>query len=186
MARTKRQPDGEPSIPAAVRPAYDAVMGRIEAFCRTYLNEEYEALCRKLAGVLARKRPSPLTRGKPESWASGIVRVIGWVNFLGDPSQPHHMKMADIDEGFGVSEATGSAKSRAIRDLVKIHPLDPEWTLPGRMDENPLIWMLEVNGLIMDIRRCPREVQQVAFGKGLIPYIPADRSTEGEREEEGN
>ena len=106
------------------------------------------------------------------------MRVVGWVNFLGDPSQPHHMKMTDIDEGFGVSEATGSAKSKAIRDLLKIRRFDPEWTLPGRMDDNPLIWMLEVNGLIMDIRSCPREAQVVAFEKGLIPYIPADRADE--------
>ena len=27
----------------------------------------------------------------------------------------------------------------------------------------------------MDIRQAPREVQEVAFEKGLIPYIPADR-----------
>ena len=44
------------------------------------------------------------------------------------------------------------------------------------MDDNPLIWMLEVNGLLMDIRHCPREAQVVAFEKGLIPYIPADRA----------
>jgi hypothetical protein len=139
-------------------------------------------LCRKLAGVLARKRPSPLIRGKPDSWASGIVRVVGWVNFLGDPSQPHHMKMTDIDEAFGVSEATGSAKSMAIRDLLKIGRLDPAWTLPSRMDDNPLIWMLEVNGLIMDIRRCPREAQVIAFEKGLIPYVPCDRRGESPKE----
>jgi hypothetical protein len=35
--------------------------------------------------------------------------------------------------------------------------------------------MLEVNGLMMDIRQAPREVQEIAFQKGLIPYIPADR-----------
>jgi hypothetical protein len=178
MARTKRQPDGEPSIPAAVRPAYDAIVGRIEAFCRAHLDEEYEALCRKLAGVLARKRPSPLLSGKPESWASGIVRVIGWVNFLGDPTQPHHMKMTDIDEGFGVSEATGSAKAKAIRDLLKLRPFDPEWTLPSRLDQNPLAWMIQVNGLIVDARRVPREIQEEAYRKGLIPYIPGDRANE--------
>jgi hypothetical protein len=169
MARTKRQGDGEPSIPAAVRPAYDAVVGRIGAFCWAYLNEEYEALCRKLAGILARKRPSPLTQGKPESWASGIVRVVGWVNFLGDPSHPHHMKMTDIDEGFGVSEATGSAKAKAIRDLLKLRPFDPGWTLPSRLDQNPLAWMIQVNGLIVDARRVPREIQEEAHdGKGEI------------------
>ena len=43
------------------------------------------------------------------------------------------------------------------------------------MDDNPLIWMLSVNGFMMDIRHAPREVQEIAFKKGLIPYIPADR-----------
>ena len=50
-----------------------------------------------------------------------------------------------------------------------------QWTLPSRMDDNPIIWMVEVNGFPMDIRRCPREAQAIAFEKGLIPYIPADR-----------
>jgi hypothetical protein len=121
-------------------------------------------------------------RGKPESWASGIVRVIGWVNFLGDPSQPHHMTMTDIDEGIGVSEATGSAKSMAIRDLLKIYRFDPQWTLPSRMDQNPIAWMVEINGLPADARRVPREIQEEAFRKGLIPYIPGDRADESAEE----
>jgi len=149
-----------------------------DVFCRNHLDEEYATLCRKLAGVLARKRPSPLTRGKPESWASGIVRVIGWVNFLGDPSQPHHMRMTDIDDGFGVSEATGAAKSKAIRDMLKLTGFEAEWTLPGLMEQNPMIWMIEVNGLMVDARQMPREVQEIALRKGLIPYIPGERTAE--------
>ena len=46
---------------------------------------------------------------------------------------------------------------------------------PSRMEDNPLIWMLNVNGFMMDVRKAPREVQQIAFEKELIPYIPADR-----------
>jgi hypothetical protein len=60
--------------------------------------------------------------------------------------------------------------------MLKIRQFDHRWTLPSRMDAISIIWMLEVNGLIMDIRRCPREAQVVAFEKGLIPYIPADRA----------
>ncbi len=82
MARTKRQPSEEPSIPATARPSYDAVVALTDAFCREHLDGEYEAMCRKLAGALARKRPSPLPSGKPETWACGIVRTIGWVNYL--------------------------------------------------------------------------------------------------------
>ena len=176
------RPAEGPRPRAAVRSAHEKIVDLTDAFCREHLDDEYGALCRKLAGVLARKRPSPLTRGKPESWACGIVRVVGWVNFLGDPSQPHHMKMTDIDEGFGVSEATGSAKSKAIRDLLKIRPLDPEWTLPSRMEQNPMAWMIEVNGLIVDARQLPRKLQEEAFRKGLIPYIPADQTNDSAEE----
>jgi hypothetical protein len=167
-------PRGGSTGPTAARAAHDRIVALIDAFCREHLDDEYAAMCRKLAGVLARKRPSPLTRGKPESWASGIVRAIGWVNFLGDPSQPHHMKMTDIDRGFGVSEATGSAKSMAIRNQLKLRAFDPEWTVPSMMDQNPLAWMITVNGLIVDARHMPREVQEAALRKGLIPYIPGD------------
>ena len=178
MARTKRQPSEEPSIPATARPAYDAVVGLTDAFCREHLDGEYEALCRQLAGTLARKRPSPLPSGKPETWACGVVRTIGWVNFLDDGSRQPHLKLTAIDKAFGVAESTGQGKSKAIRTMLKIRQFDHRWTLPGRMDDSPLIWMLEVNGLITDIRRCPREAQAVAFEKGLIPYIPADRADE--------
>ncbi len=34
--------------------------------------------------------------------------------------------------------------------------------------------MLEVNGLLLDIRNAPREAQVDAYKKGLIPYVPAD------------
>jgi hypothetical protein len=176
QAKEGKRTAGDPSIPQAVGPVYEEIVGITDAFCREFLDDEYGVLCRKLAGVLARKRPSPLTRGKPKSWASGIVRAVGWVNFLGDPSQPHHMKMSDIDERIGVSEATGSAKATAIRKLLKLHPLDPEWTLPSRMAKNPLAWIIQVNGLVVDARDLPREIQEEAFRKGLIPYIPEDQS----------
>ena len=101
------------------------IIGLIDQFCKEHLNEEYAMLCRKLAEKLARKRPSPLTRGKLEVWASAIVRVIGWVNFLDDKSQTPHMKFTDIDEAFGISQASGQAKSKVIKDLFKIRPLRP-------------------------------------------------------------
>jgi hypothetical protein len=44
--------------------------------------------------------------------------------------------------------------------------------LTSRIEKNPLIWMLEVNGYMVDVRRMPLEVQQMAFDQGLIPYVP--------------
>ncbi|HVX13659.1 MAG TPA: DUF6398 domain-containing protein [Pirellulales bacterium] len=151
----------------------------IDEFCKEHLNEEYGVLCRKLAEKLARKRPSPLLSGSPYTWASGIVRTVGWVNFLHDKSQTPYMRRSDIDAAFGIGESTGAAKLAAIRKMLGIHQLDPNWSLPSRLDDNPLAWILNINGLMMDIRHCPRELQEIAFEKGLIPYIPADRPQGG-------
>ena len=59
--------------------------------------------------------------------------------------------------------------------MLKLYPFDPNWSLPSRLDDNPMVWMLEYNGIIMDMRLAPRELQEVAFNQGMIPYIPADR-----------
>lgn len=94
--------------------------------------------------MLALKRLSPLSRPKPEQWACAVVRVIGWVNFLDDKSQTPHMKSTDIDKAFGVGESTGQGKAMLIRRMLKIRPMDPEWSLRSRMDQNPLciLWPL--------------------------------------------
>ena len=174
--RKARAVVGGRSVSGEAKAVAEALIRMTDAFCQEFLNEEYAELCRKLATALARKRPSPLLRGRLETWASGIVRAIGWVNFLHDPSQSPHLPLLSIDEAFGIAESTGAAKLKTIRTMFRIRQFDPKWTLPSKMDDNPMVWMLEVNGFLMDIRSAPRELQEVAFQKGLIPYIPADRA----------
>lgn len=38
-----------------------------------------------------------------------------------------------------------------------------------------MVWLLQVNGLAVDIRHAPIELQRLAFEKGLIPLVPAER-----------
>jgi hypothetical protein len=175
-----RKTDSEPPIPAAARPGYDAIVALTDAFCREHLNAEYEALCRKLTATLARKRPSPLTRGRPEVWACAVLRVIGWVNFLDDSSQTPHLKLTAIDRAFGVAESTGQGKAKAIRDLLRIRQFDFRWMLRRRIEESSMAWMVQIGGFIVDARRLKREVQEEAFRKGLIPHVPGEQLQEGE------
>lgn len=162
------------SVPNSMRQIYQAIVQLSDAFCREHLNDGYAAMCRKLAAALARKRPSPLSRGKPEIWACGVVYAIGSVNSLFDSSQTPHMRPADLCQRFGVKQSTCSNKGRLIRDLFFMAQMDPNWHLSSLLDDNPLTWMIEVNGLVVDVRRAPRETQEEAFRSGLIPYIPAD------------
>jgi len=40
------------------------------------------------------------------------------------------------------------------------------------MEKNPMAWIIQVIGLIVDARHAPHGVQEEAFRKGLIPHIP--------------
>jgi hypothetical protein len=164
--------DRTPNPEKAKQHAVEEISGLVDAFCRKHLNEEYAELSRSLVEKLARKRPSPLVSGKPNTWACGIVRTIGWVNFLDDRSQKPHMKLTAIDKAFGVGESTGQGKSMLIRKMLKIRPSDTEWSLRSRMDRSPTAWRIQVNGFLVDARFLKREIQEEALRQGLIPYIP--------------
>ena len=163
------------TVPATMQSIYGAIAELIDAVCQQHLTEEYATLSRELAAALARKRPSPLLRGRPEVWACGIVYALVSVNFLFDKSQQPYLRADELCAAFGVSQSSGSNKAKGIRELFGMHQMDPDWCLPSRVDQNLLVWLLEVNGLLVDVRHMPREVQEIAYRKGLIPYIPADR-----------
>jgi hypothetical protein len=162
----------EESVPKLMQPIYSTIVGMTDAICIAHLSEEYAQLCRKMAATLARKRPSPLTRSKPQTWACGIAYALGSVNFLFDKTQTPHMSAGELCELFGVAKSTGAAKSREIQDTLDITLMDPRWCLPSKLADNPMAWMIQVNGLIVDARHAPRHIQAEAFRRGLIPYIP--------------
>ena len=85
------------------------------------------------------------------------------------------MTMAQVAAGFEVGESTASAKAKVISTALGPHRMDPQWALPSLAASDPMTWMALVNGLVVDLRTMPREVQQIAFDQGLIPYIPADK-----------
>jgi len=169
VAKRKR-PGG--AIAEEVQPVFEEIAGLVEAFCREHLNAEYADLCRSPTEKLARKRPSPLVSGKPNTWACGIVRTIGWVNFLDDRSQKPHMKLTAIDRSFGVGESTGQGKSMLIRKMLKIKPMDQAWSLRSRMDQNPMAWMIQITGFLVDARFLKREIQEEALRKGVDSIHP--------------
>jgi hypothetical protein len=160
------------TVPKEMQARFDEITQLTDAFSQAYLNDEYAQLCRQLTATLCRKRPSPLMRGKANTWACGIIHALGLVNFLYDSSQKPHVPSGQIADHFGLSSSTMQTKSKQIRDLLGMYQMDPDWTLPSKVDTNPLIWMLEVNGIIIDVRHAPRAIQEEAFRKGLIPYIP--------------
>lgn len=167
MATTER-------VPKKMQAIYDEITALTDGFCETQLDEECAQLCRKMTATLARKRPSPLERGRTNTWAASIVYAISQVNFLFDKSLPVHTEPGEIAAAFGVSKTTAGAKAKQIRDWLKIGLLDSEWYRPSQIDNNVMAWMISVNGVIVDARALPREIQEIAYEKGLIPYLPGE------------
>ena len=171
MAQAKKSENA----PKPMQEKYKAIVDITDSFATENLNEEYAKLIIYAVAALCRKRPSPIESGKVATWACGATHAIGMVNFLFEKSQPPHILSADLYKKMGTSQSTGQATSKLIRDILGINPLDQNWTLLSHLDSNPMAWMLNFNGMLVDVRHLPRELQEIAIEKGLTPYIPADR-----------
>ncbi|MHC4714613.1 MAG: DUF6398 domain-containing protein [Planctomycetota bacterium] len=166
-------------VPKRNRAWFKEIVGLVDAFADAHLNAEYKEVLREMAAALSRKRSLAL-KGKSAAWAAGIVHALGTVNFLFDPSQSPHVPLRQIAAHFGVSVGHMSGRSRIIRRALHTSQLDPAWCLPSKLDDNPLVWMIEVDGLVLDMRYAPRALQFAAYHMGLIPYVPpaGDAATE--------
>ena len=101
-------------VPRAMAPRFAAITALTDAFCDKHLNDEYRALIHRVVGSLARKRPSPLLKGREEVWAAAAVHAVGRMNFLDDPSQNSHCKPNAIYAFFGIAVGSVLRSSSGI------------------------------------------------------------------------
>jgi len=163
------------SVPIKMQPVYDEIVALTDAVCGEHLDEEYAELARRMAAALARKRPSPLERGRKDVWAAAIVYSLGNVNFLFDKSQVPHMRTGELSDLFGVNQRTVADKARQIKDIFKMCQMDPKWWRRSKMESNPLAWWVMVNGLAVDARVLPLPIQEELVRAGLIPFVPSKK-----------
>lgn len=115
--------------------------------CLSVLDEEYADLARRAVAKLARKRPSPLLAGRRATWAAGVVYALGHVNFLADPASEPCITADQLSAEFGVAKSTMTSKARQVRDLLRISHFSLEFQRADVAAQNPLAWIIDVNGL---------------------------------------
>ena len=163
----------ELKIPKAMRRVAEDIIEITDGVCATLLDVEYAGLARQAVAKLARKRPSPLLSGRSATWAAAVVYALGQVNFLFDSSSEPHRTADELSAAFGVAKSTMSSKAKQVRDLLKMSYFGAEFLRADVVAGNPMVWLIEVDGLAMDSRSLPIDYQTVAFQRGYIPYIPA-------------
>lgn len=160
-------------VPHKMQSYYQAAVELTNAFSKTYLDEDYCQLSQYAVAALCRKKPSPLLSGRLNTWVAAIIHALGTINFLFDASKSPYVSVTQIAEEFGLSKSTVANKSRQIRDMLKMRRFDHRWCLPSQLHNNSLVWMITYNGFIVDARRLEPGIQEIAYEKGLIPYIHA-------------
>lgn len=158
-------------IPAALRGRAREILAICDQACSQQLDDEYARVCRRLVGRLARKRPSPLTRGDTRIWAAGAIYAVGQVNFLFDRSQQPHMTADQLAACLGVVKTTMANKAALINKTLNISIFEPDLTTTAMLEQHPLAWLVEVDGLIVDARMLSVELQDEARRRGLIPGL---------------
>lgn len=160
-------------VPAALRGRVAEIVELTDAVCLRELDAEYAEFCRRLIAKLALKRPSPIERGETRGWAAGTIYAIGQNNFLFDPTQTPHVSADLLSDLLAVPKGTMATKAKRIRDAVRLDaPMDPEFCRRELLADHPLLWLVEVNGLIVDARTLPADLQAEAQRRGLIPNLP--------------
>ncbi len=164
-------------IPKKVESIFTPLTELTDEFSKKYLDEEYTYLFRKLAATLCRKRPSPVQSRNIRTWAAGMVHALSTVNFLFDKSQPLHISVTCISEHYSLGKSTIGNKSKEIRNILKMSRIESTWMTKELIDKSSLLWMISLNGFIVDIRSLPFEIQEEAFRENLIPYLPDQEVT---------
>ena len=130
-------------------------------FCDVYLDEDYKRLCEKLITKMSRKRIVPFLSGRIEIWAAAIVYAIGSINFLFDRSFKPYVSADDICNYFSTSKSTISQKAKVIREMFKLRYYDEGFSTTHMIESNPFSNLVMLNGLIVDIRSLPPEIQEL-------------------------
>jgi Domain of unknown function (DUF6398) len=106
----------------------------------------------------------------------GAIYAVGWVNFLFDRSHEPYLSADDLSRLLEVPKSTMAGKSKRIRDELGLDGLDFEFCRREMLELNPLAWLVQVNGVLVDARMLPPEIQHEAHARGLIPAPAAGHS----------
>ncbi len=120
---------------------------------------------------LARKRPSPLVGGELRTRAAAAINPVGSINFLFDPCERPHLRGDQVAALTGVARSTLTNKAAVIRRSLGLGPNDPSLCRQGVLARHPYAWYIEVDGIIVDARWLPADVQAEAARRGLIPPV---------------
>ena len=101
-----------------------------------------------------------------------MIYTIGGLSFLFDRTQHPHLSSDDLSALAGVPKSTMANKAKVLRDTLKLGHFSFEFQRREIIEHNPAAWLVMLDGLLIDARTMPPELQAEARRRGLIPGLP--------------
>jgi hypothetical protein len=80
------------------------------------------------------------------------------------------MRGEDLAALVGAAPSTLAAKAREVRNLVRMRQgIDQDYVCPSRLGDAPGVWLITVNGFIVDARHLEPDIQDELHRRKLIP-----------------
>lgn len=117
------------------------------------------------------RRCSACWGGDARIWAGGTIYAVGQQNFLFDRSQEPHLTADQLAAQLGVVKTTMANKATLSNKTLDLGVLEPDLTRTAMLEQHPIAWLVEVNGIVVDARMLPDELQDEARRRGLIPDL---------------
>ncbi len=112
-------------------------------------------LAARIADYLAEVKEKPLQKGKPKSWATGVVMALGHINLLFGKSNGHYIATKKIAAHFGVSVSNAGLRAQQIRDGMDLDRFGPEFSTAAPWGHDPFARMVMVDDMMMPITVLP-------------------------------
>ena len=131
------------NIPPKYQEKYAVIAGMIIPFCNEHLDAEYTDLCIHALQKLCRKRNEPLSSGRNNMWAAGIVYAIAQnCNLIGNNRDiylgipKYRLRSDEICGACNVSKGGVSEKAKVIKKELSITQGKNEWLVSTMQDAN--------------------------------------------------
>ncbi|MGF1599847.1 MAG: DUF6398 domain-containing protein [Acidimicrobiales bacterium] len=120
------EPFDDRRLPVALRERVGAIAAEATERAVELFDAEFATLVRRLIADAARRKNTPLGRGKPPIWASAAVYAVAQLNEIPGGWSPLARPATDITARLAGAPTTIATKARTLRDLLGADRFPPE------------------------------------------------------------
>lgn len=162
-------------MPNNIKNSYLEISGLTDIFCLGYLSKKYVHASRTMVSQLCQSHISLVKPCKTKYWAAGTIHALAKTNQLYATETIPHVPASKVIDEFEISRSTIYKYANLIQQLINV----PCFQVPQNHQQQSQAtlsqWLISIDGIIIDAREMPHDIQKEAYQKGSIPHLPRNQ-----------